>query len=44
MPAVLVRLEQEVIETTYALADQSLRVARRFALVVTENMRSLVTT
>ncbi|MGY2065543.1 hypothetical protein [Blastococcus sp. SYSU DS0619] len=43
VPAVLVRPE-EVIETTYALADQSLRVARRFALVVTENVRGLVTT
>ncbi|NEK87742.1 hypothetical protein GCU60_18545 [Blastococcus saxobsidens] len=43
VPAVLVRPE-EVIETTYALADQGLRVARRFALAVTENVRSLVTT
>jgi hypothetical protein len=43
VPAVLVR-PQEVIETTYALADQSLRVARRLALTVTENVRSLVTT
>jgi hypothetical protein len=43
VPAVLVRPE-EVIETTFALADQGLRVARRLALVVTENMRGLVTT
>ncbi|TFV52499.1 hypothetical protein [Blastococcus sp. TF02A-35] len=43
VPAVLVRPE-EVIETSYALADQGLRVARRFALVVTGNVRSLVTT
>lgn len=43
IPAVLVRPE-EVIETTYALADQSLRVVRRLALVVTGSMRSLVTT
>ena len=42
VPAVLVRPE-EVIQTTYALADQSLRVARRLALVVTENVRNLVT-
>lgn len=42
VPAVLVRPE-EVIETTYALADQSLRVARRLALVVTGSVRSLVT-
>jgi hypothetical protein len=43
VPAVLVRPE-EVIETTYALADQSLRVVRRLALVVTGSVRSLVTT
>jgi hypothetical protein len=43
VPAVLVRPE-EVIEITFALADQSLRVARRLALVVTENVRGLVTT
>ena len=43
VPAALVRPE-EVIETTFALADQGLRVARRLALVVTENLRSLVTT
>ena len=43
IPAVLVRPE-EVIETTYALADQSLRVVRRMALVVTGSVRSLVTT
>lgn len=42
VPAVLVRPE-EVIETTYALADQSLRVTRRFALVLTQSVRSLVT-
>jgi hypothetical protein len=43
VPAVLVRPE-EVIETTFALADQSLRVARRLALVVTENVRGLAST
>ncbi len=43
IPAVLVRPE-EIIETTFALADQSLRVARRLALVVAGNMRSVVTT
>jgi hypothetical protein len=43
VPAVLVRPE-EVIETTYALADQSLRVARRLALTVAGSVRSLVTT
>lgn len=43
VPAVLIRPE-EVIDTTFALADQGLRVARRLALVVTENVRSLVTT
>jgi uncharacterized membrane protein len=43
VPAVVVRPE-EVIETTYALADQSLRVVRRLALVVTGSVRSLVTT
>ena len=43
VPAVLVRPE-EVIETTYALADQSLRVARRFALVVTDSVRGMVRT
>lgn len=42
VPAVLVRPE-EVIETTYALADQSLRVTRRLALVLTQSVRSLVT-
>lgn len=42
VPAVLVRPE-EVIETTYALADQSLRVTRRLALTLTQSMRSLVT-
>jgi hypothetical protein len=43
IPAVLVRPE-EVIETTFALADQSLRVVRRLALGVTGSVRSLVTT
>ncbi|SOE01272.1 hypothetical protein [Blastococcus haudaquaticus] len=43
VPAALVRPE-ELIETTFALADQGLRVARRLALVVTENVRGLVTT
>ena len=42
MPAALVRPE-EVIETTFALADQGLRVTRRLALVVTQSVRSLVT-
>ncbi|WP_147261983.1 hypothetical protein [Blastococcus sp. TF02A-26] len=43
VPAVLIRPE-EAIETTFALADQGLRVARRLALVVTGSVRSLVTT
>jgi hypothetical protein len=43
VPAVLVRPE-EAIETTFALADQGLRVARRLALVVTQSVRSLATT
>ena len=43
VPAVLV-CPEEVIETTYALADQGLRVTRRLALVLTQSMRSLVTT
>ncbi|MGY1720074.1 hypothetical protein ACI8AG_13620 [Blastococcus sp. SYSU DS0552] len=43
VPAVLVRPE-EVIETTYALADQGLRVTRRLALTLTESVRGLVTT
>ncbi len=43
VPAVLVRPET-VIETSYALADQSLRVARRLALVVTGSARGLTTT
>ena len=43
IPAVIVRPE-EVIETAYALADQSLRVVRRLALDVTGSVRSLVTT
>ena len=42
VPAVFVRPE-EVIETTYALADRSLRVTRRLALVVTQSVCSLVT-
>ncbi len=42
VPAVFVRPE-EVIETTYALADQGLRVTRRLALVLTQSVRSLVT-
>ena len=42
VPAVLVRPET-VIATSYALADQSLRVARRLALVVTGSARGLVT-
>ncbi|WP_346621914.1 hypothetical protein [Blastococcus montanus] len=43
VPAALVRPE-EVIETTYALADQGLRVTRRLALSLTASMRSLITT
>jgi len=43
VPAALVR-PQELIETSFALTDQSLRVARRLALAVTENVRSLLTT
>ena len=43
VPTALVR-PHEAIETSFALADQGLRVARRLALVVTENVRSLVTT
>jgi hypothetical protein len=43
VPAVVVRPD-EVIETTYALADQSLRVVRRLALTITGSVRSLVTT
>ena len=43
VPAVLVRPE-EAIETTFALADQSLRVVRRLALTVTASVRSLATT
>ncbi len=42
VPAVLVRPET-VIETSYALADQSLRVARRLALVVTGCAGGVVT-
>ncbi len=42
VPAVLVRPE-EFIETTFALADQGLRVTRRLALVATQSVRSLVT-
>ena len=40
VPAVLVRPE-DVIEATYALADQGLRVSRRLALTVTSHVRSL---
>ncbi|WP_347059524.1 hypothetical protein ABC795_03560 [Blastococcus sp. HT6-30] len=43
VPAALVRPE-EVIETTYALADQGLRVTRRLALTLTSSVRGLVTT
>ena len=43
VPGFLFRPE-EVIETTFALADQGLRVARRVALAVAENARGLVTT
>ncbi|MGY2003646.1 hypothetical protein [Blastococcus sp. SYSU DS1024] len=43
VPAVLVRPE-EVIETTYALADQGLRVTHRLALTLTGSVRGLVTT
>ena len=37
VPAALVR-PQDVIEATYALADQGLRVGRRLALTVTSSM------
>ncbi len=40
VPAVLVRPE-DVIEATYALAEQGLRVSRRLALTVTGGVRSL---
>ncbi|MFW3171289.1 hypothetical protein [Geodermatophilus sp. CPCC 206100] len=40
VPAVLVRPE-DVIEATFALADQGLRVGRRLALTVTSGVRSL---
>lgn len=43
VPAVLVRPDA-VIDTSFALADQGLRVARRLALVVTENVRDLIKT
>ena len=43
VPAALVRPE-EAIQTTFAPADQALRIAPRLALAVTENVRSLVTT
>ncbi len=42
VPSVLVRPE-EAIETTFALADQGLRISRRLALTVTQSVRSLVT-
>jgi hypothetical protein len=40
VPAALLRPE-EVIETTYALADQGLRLTRRLALTVVGSVRSL---
>ena len=40
VPSALVRPE-DVIEATYALADQGLRVSRRLALTVTSHVRSL---
>ncbi|SNR65964.1 hypothetical protein [Blastococcus mobilis] len=40
VPAALLRPE-EVIETTYALADQGLRLTRRLALTVVSSIRSL---
>ena len=40
VPAALVRPE-DVIEATFALADQRLRVGRRLALTVTSSVRSL---
>ncbi|NEK56574.1 hypothetical protein GCU56_01625 [Geodermatophilus sabuli] len=40
VPAALVR-PQDVIEATFALADQGLRVGRRLALTVTSGVRSL---
>lgn len=40
VPAALLRPE-EVIETTYALADQGLRLTRRLALTVVGSIRSL---
>jgi hypothetical protein len=40
VPAALVRPE-DVIEATFALADQGLRVGRRLALTVTSSVRSL---
>lgn len=40
VPPALVRPE-DVIEATYALADQGLRVGRRLALTLTSNVRSL---
>lgn len=41
LPTALTRPE-EVIETTYALADQGLRVIRRLALAVTGGVRDVV--
>jgi hypothetical protein len=40
VPAAIVRPE-DVIEATFALADQGLRVGRRLALTVTSGVRSL---
>jgi len=40
VPAVLVRPE-DLIEATFALADQGLRVGRRLALAMATNVRSL---
>jgi hypothetical protein len=41
LPTALTRPE-EVIETTYALADQGLRVMRRLALAVTGGVRDVI--
>ncbi|MCZ2805553.1 hypothetical protein O2W18_10595 [Modestobacter sp. VKM Ac-2983] len=42
VPAALVRPE-DVIEATFALADQGLRISRRLALTTTSSVRSLST-
>ncbi|MCZ2820406.1 hypothetical protein O2V63_08710 [Modestobacter sp. VKM Ac-2977] len=42
VPAALVRPE-DVIEATFALADQGLRISRRLALTTTSSVRSLAT-